>query len=152
MRGVAAADQEVQVALRHGKRRGTERAGIAVTAAETVDEAVTKRAGDAGAGCRGTVPEGGARRRPVPVAGSLEVREHLAGRRRIGGVGRREGATVEAADEVLDAARAPDREDPADIHRIAVDRQREQVRAFPDGARRPGRTEFALARPAVVVR
>ena len=114
--------------------------------------------------CGGTLPAAGplaeriARRRPRPEGRVLEAGVELAGRRRVltEDVVGAEGRAVEVADEVLHARAAGD---PAGIEadeqhplRLAVDLEREQVRAFPRSADGVGRAEVAHVRPSLEVR
>ena len=159
----AAADEEVHVVAADREVRRRERPLRAVEVEEAVDQPVALEAGHRllpgkRAVCR-PASERRAGRRPAAVVGALEVGEDVTGRRRVRlRVVSREALAVEVADEVLrrraagDPARVEvDDHHPLGLLALAVDREREQVRALPDAAGRVGRAEVAEVRPVLEV-
>ena len=164
VRVIAAADEEVQVRAGDRERRRGQRARAAILSVEAVGQAAAQVSGDAALGrdvaLRGSGAERVTGRRPALVARPVEAREQRARRWRVvaGDVVGAERRAVEVADEVLHARAAgdparveADQHHPLGLVALAVDLEREQVRALPGAADRVGGPEIAQVRPRLEV-
>ena len=168
---LAAAHQEVQVVAGDRELRGFRGAQGPVAVVEGVDQARTgkaahrvlsgQRSGGRSISERAVLPVSGfVGHGPAVVGAVVEAGERGSGGQGIAGFGGlgREGGAVEVANKVLpgrsarDAAGVDvDHHDPLDVGRVAVNGQREEVRALPEPARGVGRSELAQERPVLEV-